>query len=132
MSPSLGRFSGTRLPSVLVVFTAITFAFVHTAIPWEGARAQPAQAIRGEWPAPGGAGSSALPAVPVVVLDALADENNTQVYVRVNQARYAAHYTEARSRCSMYSGDAWEACVDEARMKFGPPLPGPRLISPPL
>lgn len=132
MSPSRSLFSVMRLPSVVVVLTAITFAFVHTMIPWEGARAQPAQAIRGEWPAPGGSGSSALSAVPVVMLDALADENNTQVYVRVNQARYAAYYKEARSRCSMYSGDAWETCVGEARMKFGPPLPSPRLISPPL
>lgn len=117
-----------RIPLVIGLLTAITLAFVLAVNPWGGASAQPVHEVRDAWEVSG----SSAPSVAPVVLNALADDNNTQVYVRVNQARYAAYYKEARARCSMYRGEAWEHCVGEARLKFGPPLLSPRLISPPL
>lgn len=110
-----------RIPLAAVVLTAITLASVHAMGPRGTERAQPAHAMQDAPQPSGGFGRIARSSAPDV-LDALADENNTQVYMRVSQARYAAYYNDARSRCAMYRGKARNTCVDEARMKYGPPL----------
>lgn len=110
-----------RITLAAVVLTAITLASVHAMGPRGAERVQPVNAAQGERQTSDGFSKTALSGAPGV-LDALADENNTQVYVRVSQARYAAYYNDARSRCAMYRGKARNTCVDEARMKYGPPL----------
>lgn len=114
------------IPLLSVALTAITLASVHAMSPRVPERTQPANATQGDRQASGGFNKTALSAAPGV-LDALADEHNTLVYVRVSQARSAAYYNEARSRCAMYRGQARDICVEEARMKYGPQLEGPPL-----
>ncbi len=109
------------IPLLSVALTAITLASVHAMSPRVPERTQPANATQGDRQASGGFNKTALSAAPGV-LDALADENNTRAYMRVSQARYAAYYNDARSRCDMYSGKARATCIEEAKMKFGPPL----------
>lgn len=74
----------------------------------------------------GGFNNSALSRAPGV-LNALADEHNTLVYVRLTQARHAANYDDVRSRCTMAPGKARATYVEEARMKYGPPMSRPPL-----
>lgn len=76
--------------------------------------------------ASGGFSKTALSGAPGVP-NALAEENNTLVYVRVSQARFAAYYNDARSGCTRYRGKARSTCVEEARMKYGQPLASPPL-----
>lgn len=115
-----------RIPLAAVVLTAITLTSVNAMGPRVTERAQPVNAAQGERLASGEFSKTALSGAPGV-LDALADDNNTLVYVRVSQARYTAYYNDARSRCAMYRGKARDTCVEEARMKYGPPLASPPL-----
>ncbi|MDP3584870.1 MAG: hypothetical protein Q8R61_07085 [Thiobacillus sp.] len=115
-----------RIPLVAAALTAVTLTSVNAMDPWVTERAQSGNAAQGERQASGGFSTTALSRAPGV-LNALADDNNTLVYVRVSQARYAAYYNDARSRCAMYRGKAGDTCVDEARMKYGQPLANPPL-----
>lgn len=115
-----------RIPLTAVALTAITLASVHAMSPRVTEHTQSVNAAQGERQASGGFSNTALSGAPGV-LDALADDNNTLVYVRVSQARYAAYYNDARSRCAMYRGKARSNCVEEARMKYGQPLANPPL-----
>lgn len=115
-----------RIPLAVVALTAITLSSAHAMSPRVTERVPPAQAGQSDRQTTGGFSNAALPATPGV-LDALADENNMLVYVRVSQARHAAYYSEAKSRCDMYRGKARATCAEEARLKYGPPR-----VSPPL
>lgn len=115
-----------RIPLAAVALIAITLPSVHAMSPRVTERAQSVNAAQGERQTSGGFSKTALASVPGV-LNALADDNNTLVYVRVSQARYAAHYNDAKSRCAMYRGKARDTCVEEARMKYGQPLASPPL-----
>lgn len=110
-----------RIPLATAVLTAVTLTSVNAMSPRVTERAQPGSAAQGERQGAGGFSKATLSGSPGV-LNALADENNTLVYVRVSQARYAAHYNDARSRCAMYRGKARTTCVEAARMKYGQPL----------
>lgn len=110
-----------RIPLVAAALTAVTLTSVNAMDPWVTERAQSGNAAQGERQAADGFSKTTLSGTPGV-LDALADENNTLIYVRVSQARYAAHYNDARSRCAMYRGKARTTCVEAARMKYGLPL----------
>jgi len=110
-----------RIPLTAVALTTIMLASVHAMGPRVTERAQPVNAAQGERQTAGGFSKSSLSGAPGV-LDALADENNTLAYVRVSQARNAGYYNDARSRCAMYRGQARDICIEEARMKYGPPL----------
>jgi len=103
-----------RIPMVAVALTAVTLTSSNATGP-QATESTSARSAQGDL------GKSTRSGAPAV-LNALADENNTLVYMRVSQARYAAYYNDARSRCDMYRGKARAACVDEARMKFGPPF----------
>jgi hypothetical protein len=111
-----------RIPLTAVALTAIMLAPVHAMSPRVTERAQPVNAAQGERLASGGFSKTALSGAPGV-LDAMADDNNTLVYVRVSQA----YYNDARSRCAMYRGKARNTCVEETRMKYGQPLANPPL-----
>jgi hypothetical protein len=113
-----------RIPLTAAALTAVTLASVHAMSPRVPERAQPSHAAHGDRQASVGFNKTVLSAAPGV-LDALADENNTLVYVRVSQARNAAYYNDARSRCAMYRGQARDICIEEARMKYGPQLASP-------
>lgn len=45
-------------------------------------------------------------------------ETTTLAYVETKRLRYAAYYKDARERCTVYSGNARDICIDEARMKY--------------
>lgn len=45
-------------------------------------------------------------------------EKTTVAYVETNKLRYAAYYKDAKERCTVYSGQARNTCIGEARMKY--------------
>lgn len=110
-----------RIPLAAVTVTAIMLASAHAMSPQAVERAQPIHAAQGDRQQ-AAFSQAALPRAPGV-LDALSDENNVLAYVRVSRARNEAYFNEARSRCEMYRGKARETCVNEARMKYGQPMP---------
>ena len=116
-----------RIPLTAAALTAVTLASVHAMSPRVAERAQSVNAsvdvAQGERQGPAGFSKTELTGAPAV-LDALAEDHNMRVYVRVSQARYAAYYNDARSRCTMYRGKARDTCVEEARVKYGQPLAG--------
>lgn len=115
-----------HIPVAATALTVITLVSAHAMSPRVAERAQPVNAAQGERLTTGGFSKTAQSGAPGV-LNALADENNTLVYMRVSQARYAAYYNDARSRCDMYRGKARITCVEEARMKYDTQLASPPL-----